>query len=216
MKKILSIVLAVLMLAFPLRVKASSDYSTAHLQTHMISESYILGEAICSATAIGPHALLTASHCELPTDEMDIDDHEDVKILGIRRDGADHTIYTVDMSFSNYARVSDRLPEVGEEVFIFGNPGGVSDVLRKGYIAKVEPPSKSIFGGRHPGILILDLNGYYGDSGAAIFDAQGSIVGVISVSHTEKDKEDKAQMKVMGGFTLSFSSQILTSVREGK
>src|SRR5690348_5645490 len=133
--KCLTALLAFCLLALPLRVSATSNpiYAFSHKTTHVIEETTIVGNALCSATAIGPHALLTATHCELGTDEVSVDDKDPVKIIGIVRDGMDHTIYTVDMTFADYTTVSFRSPEVGEDVYMFGNPKGIEDVFRKGY-----------------------------------------------------------------------------------
>lgn len=48
----------------------------AHKTTFKIEQSGVVtGDSSCSATAIGPHALLTDSHCEQPSDTLYVLDH---------------------------------------------------------------------------------------------------------------------------------------------
>ena len=67
----------------------------AHKTTHHIEMETILGGGSCSATSIGPHALLTASHCEAPSDVIAVDDVKQI-IVRVIRDGRDHSIYLLD------------------------------------------------------------------------------------------------------------------------
>src|SRR5713226_3523673 len=77
---------------------------------HHIVQETLANRDSCSATAIGPHALLTATHCELGSDELQIDGlsaHISKKL----RDGNDHTIYIFsDTTFPTYLPVSERVP----------------------------------------------------------------------------------------------------------
>lgn len=211
MKKFLALALAVLSVAFPTQVSASGpDYAEARKTTHEIVEHTILGGgAQCSATAIGPHALLTASHCEQPTSKITVDEDEDVKVLGLVRDGRDHTIYILDVTFKFWSPVVARSPEIGEDVFIFGNPGQFDDILRKGYVANVLEADHEI-----PERVILDMNGWYGDSGAAVFDSDGNIIGVVSIVLVQNKGE--VNQKFMGCIGLGFSKEVLEAARKGK
>jgi hypothetical protein len=210
-RKILAVALAVLSIAFPLQVSASGpDYAEARKTTHLIVEHTIVGGgAQCSGTAIGPHALLTASHCEQPTSVIMVDEDEHVKVLGLVRDGNDHTIYFVDATFKYWSPIVLRSPEIGEDVFIFGNPGKFEDILRKGYVANVMP--KDIDG---PEADILDMNGWYGDSGAAVFDADGNIIGIVSVVLVQN--KDGVSQKFVGCIAFGFSKEVLEAARKGK
>jgi hypothetical protein len=189
----------------------------AHQTTHVIVESTILHDGKCSATAVGPHALLTASHCEMPTDTIEIDG-EDTDILGLLRDGNDHTIYFVKHEFKEWATFSKEKPQMGDPVFIVGNPGKAEDFLRKGYVSKVEIPEGlvTLVYPKAPALIILDLNGYFGDSGAAVFDENGDIVSAISTVgvQVDKDRNPSVLMKMTAGFSLGFTSEQIKKVLE--
>lgn len=180
---------------------------------HEIKLHTINDDSRCSATAIGPHALLTASHCELPTSRVVIDKNSTpIAILGIIRDEQDHTILLVDTTFKSYADMATSPLEMGDDVFIIGNPSDFRRLYRKGVVASIERNmsvrdfmwlaeeySKGY-------IIYLDLNGYFGDSGAAIFNEQGEICGVVNEMATRSHEEDpSASIKIMKSYSLDFT-----------
>ena len=70
--KVAALVLALLILVSPsTAAQVPTVMQDAHRTTHVISTRTILGGNRCSGTAIGPHALLTASHCEQPNIGLD-------------------------------------------------------------------------------------------------------------------------------------------------
>lgn len=174
--------------------------------THVIEQSTLFGSGLCSATAIGPHALLTASHCEEPTEKIAIDE-DDFVIEGLIRDGSDHTILLVDDTFKDYAKI-DKDPTYGDEVEMIGNPHGKRSVYRKGVVAKIEEPDDNPFaaffgqGGPSAKVIYLDLNAFPGDSGAALFNKDQKIVGVLSFT-LPSPKESEG--KLAGGFGMTFT-----------
>jgi hypothetical protein len=107
-----------------------------------------------------------------PPIELLIDDKM-CAISKIENDVTDHSlILLAGCSFSAKARLGIQ-PSVGAQVMYWGNPYLFEDMLRIGYIAKKEN-----------GSLFLDINGYKGDSGSAVFDSSGKIVGVLSYGYT--------------------------------
>lgn len=144
----------------------------------------------CSATAIGPRALLTATHCELGTGEITLqgkDDAPDTKLKVDReiRDDADHTILfvsSVDQSgfvFPAFASVDvSHKFGFGQDIFFIGNPHGFSNVFRKGYVAG-HTVCTTPLGDSIPEIL-LETHVGEGDSGAGIFDETGTLIGVVA------------------------------------
>jgi hypothetical protein len=138
------------------------------------------GSETCSATAIGPHALLTAKHCDDGKDQIYLKDfHHAINIRGRMDDKQDHLIYLVDAAFPAYATVAldDPLAQ-GERVFSLGSPGALFDIFREGYIAGKETESTEY--GADDVETLFDLNGYFGDSGSAIFSKQGNIIAVLN------------------------------------
>jgi hypothetical protein len=123
---------------------------------------------VCSATAVGPHTILTAAHCFE-------DGHALVKVgdrpaHGIRAvaDGKDHELVRLNITFKHWARFGPE-PEAGQQIHYWGNPAGLHDILRQGYMV-----------GYDAGTLLFDVNGFFGDSGAGIMDDEGRVCGVLS------------------------------------
>jgi len=182
---------------------AANVVQTAHLTTHSTSSTTKFGTDSCSATAIGPHALLTASHCEAPTSVITVDDTE-FTIMSIVRDGADHTIYTLSGdAFKDYATISTDELAVSDDVFIFGNPGDMEDILRKGYVCAVGSAS-----------YLIDLNGFYGDSGSGLFNTKGKIVGVLSA--LRQPMQGNVGIKLMIAYKLAFTVEQIKVALESK
>lgn len=151
----------------------------------------------CSGTAIQSHAILTATHCLVGGGPYDIDG-KPVSVQAQLNDAQDHTILVIDQTLGHYVGFGPE-PSIGDPVFIFGNPGVLTDQYRVGYKS-----GEVILAGRQ--VMSLDINGYYGDSGSGIFDDHGRLVGVISVLI---EQGDDTRFKLMGAYPLRFSHQQL-------
>jgi V8-like Glu-specific endopeptidase len=124
---------------------------------------------ICSGTAVGPYTILTARHClDEDTGVVSVDGQRAGYAL-LADDGNDHVLIRVTVHQNHVARFGDK-PERGAQVWKLGNPAGLNKVLLVGRVA----------GWLDNGDMLLDVTGYKGDSGAAVFDSAGRIVGVIS------------------------------------
>ena len=173
--------------------------------THTIYESTITDSHKCSATAIGPHALLTAAHCELGVDDIAVDnpDHA-IKIVRVVRDGADHTIYYLDTTFATFAPINTATPGIGDDVFMIAGPAEFTNVFRRGYVAKVVV---DMFDNQV--LLLYDLNGFHGDSGAGLFNDNGELTGVLTaglvLDKTSEKTTDEMSAKFMTGLALRFT-----------
>jgi len=51
---------------------------------------------------------------------------------------------------------------------------------------------------------MYDINGWFGDSGAGIFDRDGKLVGVISILYSTSDTQP---MHLMGSLPLRFTAE---------
>jgi hypothetical protein len=216
-KFVVTVALLLSFAAFPTFAK-NETVERAHRTTHVIrmTDALDISPTKCSATAIGPHALLTASHCEVSSDEILVD-NKNANVAGILRDGADHSIVYVDITFPQWAVISEELPCVADHVFIFGNPGDVQDVYREGYVASIKSGEVVPFG-KLEMVVYFDLNGFRGDSGAAVFDKKGEIVGVVStlVVQFQPYEKENVQMKLMGGLIFQFTPEQLLATASWK
>lgn len=120
----------------------------------------------CSATAIRPHVILTATHC-LHGGAIAADGGP----LTVKRridDGNDHTLLIVAQTFGANAQFAP-MPKAGAVVRVTGNPAELRALYAQGTVA-----------GDYQGDALLNLPIFFGDSGAAVLDDRGCIVGVIS------------------------------------
>lgn len=219
--KVLSIAALLLTAVIAVGQTPAPIHTAAEAALH-IAQQTVVASGECSGTAIGPHAILTASHCEEATDALAISGYEKVAHIDTRlRDGLDHTIYLVSgVTFKNYADVDlENKFYPGEDVYLFGNPGNWSFVFRKGYVAGIlqEPADglAALFGAKKPPQILFDFQAYYGDSGSGIYDAKtNKIIGVISEGHRQaKDDERPLTIQLIGSYPLVFKQADLDTAR---
>jgi V8-like Glu-specific endopeptidase len=157
------------------------------------------GAEFCSATAIGPNAFLSATHCFKDYSSLQVNGKV-VKVLKEVDDGNDHTIMYVDTTFVEWAHVGDPSKmQQGDKVFIVGNPGYLEDMFRKGVLSGYTTDQ---FGGVGQTLTAYDLNSWPGDSGSAIFNEYGEIVGVLSVGISY---QPDAEARLAGSYEWKFS-----------
>lgn len=183
-----------------------------HASTFHIAQQTLTGGGMCSATAIGPHALLTATHCEEPSDTLYVEEIEDALHIQSRiRDENDHTIFIVDAEFTDFVSVklNDDFDQ-GEELFYFGNPGKFHDLYRRGYVSG-SYDSSSVFNQR-PLEILFDFNGWFGDSGAGIFNKDGQVIAVVSTVTEAEAKE--VHIKLTGAYPFKFKQDDLDRVHK--
>ncbi len=160
---------ATALLDIPQPVVPPAPIDSLHAATHHIEQSNgELESDSCSATAIGPHALLTAAHCQLGTDEVTVDGKV-THIIGSIYDHHDHVILIVDLSFEHYLPVKEHTATT-EWVVMWGNPGHSKDVYRTGVYLQDED-----------GMHVYQLPIFPGDSGAGVITKDGSVIDVVSL-----------------------------------
>lgn len=214
MKKSLVLAVALLLLSLP-ALAISPAVLKAHKASYQIGQVTLSGASLCSATAIGPHALLTASHCEFPTDDLYIRDAEGpFTIVGKIRDGQDHTIYLLKgITFEDYVAVDQKSIDVSDEVFTIGNPGDWEDIYQKGYVAglKVDKSPAALMGDGKPPEVLIDIQAFPGESGAGIFNTEGVLVDVLSGD--EVQTHDGAAIEFGTAFLLAFKDTDLARAK---
>lgn len=146
----------------------------------------------CSGTAVGKHVLLTATHC-MGAGALQKVNGTPVKVLRSEDDGSDHTLVVIDRPFVKWARMG-RKPVQTQRVRLIGTPGGESDVYREGYVSRVRGNE-----------VWLIIPGFGGDSGSALFDDSGRIIGVLSSARTWVDVRSGAVFTVVVAMPVKFS-----------
>ena len=145
--------------------------------------------AVCTASALGPHALLTAAHCDMGETSVQLDTVKVINyhILGRIKDGQDHEIFLVDgpefkvTMGSLYTPGDYNIGEVGDEVFMFGDGGAMFPAqyrtgLLMGHVAP-DKDSLPIDGD----IFVYDMNIIGGDSGSAVYSTlTGKLVAIVT------------------------------------
>jgi len=188
--------------------KTNDEFESHLLATSHVIHQELMGDTVdCSATAVGPHALVTATHCELASDDIDIDGTQNNQIVKTIRDRHDHTIYLLKgIEFKTFARFSKDPTPPRLTVFAWCNPSMYMHQLRTGSYTG----SKS-YGGRV--IQLYDLKVERGDSGSAIFNYSGEIVGVVSLRADILALSGDPKLKGCGSITLNFSAAELEKAR---
>ena len=123
----------------------------------------------CSGTAVGPSLVLTAAHC-MEGGPLQAVNGKPAKVGAVLDDGNDHVLLVVEgVVFPRYATIDPRPMVQGQHFRIYGNPGGLRDLYREGYVMGFEQ-----------GWIVSDLIVFRGDSGSGIFSKHGYVVGVVS------------------------------------
>lgn len=156
---------------------------------------------VCSATAVGRHTLLTAAHCFEAFKHPAVDGIP-VQIFALIKDGNDHTLAIVSASFFTVARLGRSL-RVGEHIHYWGQPAGLFALYREGYISGTEVEDNKT-------LILVVSDGFFGDSGAGVFNPSGQLVGVMSVLY---QNTQGAYLKFSGMYPLAFTAQQWERIR---
>lgn len=160
-------------------------FTPAQKSSHMVVFLDEKGEpdSLCTATAIGPHAILTAAHCnkdeKKDTILIDYSEHR-YHLLAYANDGRDHVVYLLDgPSFDNYRHVLTRQGAfIGENVVIYGcGEGAYPPVEKTGIRIDSHDPSDIDANNR---LDMFSVHVIRGDSGSGVFDSDGNVVAIIS------------------------------------
>lgn len=145
------------------------DYAKAKLATLRLD----MPRGTCSATAIGPHKVLTAKHCLAGGITGWRMNGRTVTITQVEIDEHDGALLTTDLYFKHIATFGPT-PKQGDVVFSHGNPNGTPGILLVGRVAGWVDYMGAVK------VMVLDRNDWYGCSGAGVFNADGQIVGVVN------------------------------------
>lgn len=130
-------------------------------------------QGLCTGVKIGEHTILTAQHCfDLGGKLTQVNDR---KCGGgiLYRDGNDHVIVRTFCPVPGKAAKVGKVPPIGTEVYLWGNPIGMRSMLRVGKVAG------ELNDGECTPCIVFDINVWQGDSGGAYFDSTGKIVAIV-------------------------------------
>ena len=178
-----------------------SVVSAAQASFHEIEFANSLEADRCSSVSVGPHVLLTASHCLL-SDAVVAVDGEQVNVRDLETDRNDHALLWVDITFPTWLPVVEHGLETANGdtlVMAVGRPAGSPyPITRFGRfdatVVEEDPDGQS-----RPEEWFA-LHAEHGDSGAGIVDIHGDIVGLITGG---------ADREGCFSFDLNFSKEVL-------
>jgi hypothetical protein len=164
-------------------------------------------KAGCTANVIGPHALLTAQHCDLAGATVRLDgSKEDHQIVEKEYDGHDHMILIVDgVYFDDKIDYHPHQVTQGQQVYFWGNPQGIHDQYREGIATGMVAfdGDELVHDGTPVQLFMMDTQP--GDSGSAIFNTDGDLVGIVTYGVFDG--------MFAGSYSLNFSKQQIQRAR---
>lgn len=161
----------------------------------------------CNSTAIGPHTLLTATHCLSPDDTtVYVDSRTNaVKVLQKEYDKKDHVIAILDDTFKRWTTISKTPVQLGDKVFIAGAPGDFNQLYRVGVYSGLSWLDRKTL------MMMFQLPIFYGDSGSSIFNTKGEIITAITCNASLVGEHD--YLGFACAYPLSFTKQQLKEIR---
>jgi|SRR5271154_2353456 len=189
----------------------TAQQKTSHMITMLNEDGMRLG--VCTATAVGPHAFMTAEHCNSDGDakyvtfDLALEKH---RIYAVTFDNRDHMIALVGgAAFRNYLPIVQGTPRLGETVTIYGD-------------GRMEYPPVPKYGktfdcgdfsdiDNDAGETCYSTQVIPGDSGSAVYNTKGEIIGLVTYQTTEDDGTICGR-----GFTLHFKPEVLKQAVEFK
>lgn len=168
--------------------EAAPQYEHVHASTLRLQ----VDGGTCSGFARKAQVIQTAGHCLSDATKQLTANGQVCNVRLIVKDKTDHALVRVSgCRFTKFARMG-RTPKQGDQVFVWGNPGMFKDLLRFGSIAGYQYDE-----GQNALTTLVDINGFFGDSGAAIFNRRGQVVGQVSVG--------TFPYKLMGSYDWTFT-----------
>jgi hypothetical protein len=182
---------------------AANTKEQIHQAMHQV---YIVrpdGDVTCTLYAVGPHTVITASHCFTGQEDTDVflvnNEEEDQMAVAdkVIQDGNDHAIIIlkpVDVKDRKFTEFKTWITDLtfyqlkqGDKVYKYGFTSVLNchDCYTEGIFSGLgEIEDRTLY--------LFQLPSAPGDSGSLIFDAQNHLVGLISLSNIS--------MSISGGF----------------
>jgi hypothetical protein len=173
---------AALLVTFCYGVVPVAKKNVNHASMHAIDLVNDTEESYCTATAIAPHVLLTAAHCDLNDSKITIDSEKtSYTIIKKVYDNYDHMLLVVpNVNFKIYIHYDPEFPMQSDHVYFWGNPEQITDQYREGYIMGIlVDPNFDRAGVKGVAFTFL-MTVFPGDSGSAIYGSDGRIVSIVT------------------------------------
>lgn len=179
-RRVLAAALSVFLFAAPSVVK-----DPRHKAAHRIQFVGKEGHSFCSGTSVSDHVLISAQHClvpELQGIKVDSDDSLHRVDRLVKDDHDTLLIVLVDRPFRAWVFLERsqyyRTPEQGEKAYWWGNPSGIADQYRAGYVSGyTDSPDHSI---TSDPVYMVAAPAVPGDSGSSIYGEDGRLLGVLT------------------------------------
>lgn len=124
-------------------------------------------DGVCSGAAIGPDTILTAKHCM--AHPLQMVNGNFVTVVDSRVESKDRIVVKVaGIRFKSWAKRGGP-PVQGDKLRFWGQPSGEADVYREAIVSQARTDR-----------LVLQTVVCPGDSGSALFNERGEIVGIVS------------------------------------
>jgi len=197
-------------------VKAEQHKST--LTIVMINPDNPEQGAGCSATAVAPHVILTAEHCNVENGLLYLNQNSRPFTMGLEVkekyfDKNDHMLLVVPgvkfKHFVDYDASKVRTAIQGEHIYFYGNPDLMMDQYREGYASGTMnfKNSEEEVNAAGP-FTLFAVSLVPGDSGSAVFsETDGQLIGITTWGI--------ADGKFLGSYPLQFT-QAQIDQAEGK
>lgn len=190
----------------------------AALTIVMINPENAEERAGCSATAVAPHVILTAEHCNIENGLLYLNQNSKPFTMGLEVkekyfDKNDHMLLVVPGAefkhFINYDVSKVRKSIQGEHIYFYGNPDLMMDQYREGYASGFMnfKDSEEDVNAAGP-FMMFAVSLVPGDSGSAVFsEVDGQLIGVTTWGI--------ADGKFLGSYPLQFTQSQIDQA-EGK
>ena len=188
--------------------EVKAEQHRAALTIVMINPNKADDRAGCSATAIAPHVILTAEHCNIEDGLLYLNQNSKPFTMGLEVkekyfDKNDHMLLVVPgvefKHFIDYDASKVRKSAQGEHIYFYGNPDLMMDQYREGYASGVMnfKDSEKDVNAAGP-FMMFAVSLVPGDSGSAVFsERDGQLLGITTWGI--------ADGKFLGSYPLQFT-----------